>query len=289
MRKIKIKLMFLFDVLVKSLTKLSYYKEIKKANFKFSLKYLFFLFYILSLITSIVLGVSVAVLVIPNVPKFVSLVESKAGSVYPDNLVVDIKNGQVTTNQVEPYFIDTPGQILGNVSGNHFITIDTKANVADITSQKTAILVTKDSVAVAGNSTSSYKVYPIDGSTNFEINKTSYNKLISQILPFLKYIQPGLIILVILLFLVWPVIAAGFSLLAELIYLLVFSLVFFLITKLMKKDIEYKKLYQMAMHAATLPILLSFIVSSVGIHMPFLLGSAILAVFMILVVNENKQ
>ncbi len=286
MKRIKTKLKFFFDVVVKSLTKFSYYKEIKKAKFSFSLKYLFFLFYILSLITSIVLSVSLAVLVIPNVPKFVSLVESKAGSVYPEKLVVDIKNGIVSTNQVEPYFIDAPANFLGNTNSNHLITFDTKASPSSIKDEKTAILVTKDSVVVS-DANSSYKVYPIDVSTNFTINKTNYQKLVSQITPYLRYIQPLLIAIAILLLLVWPLIAAAFSLIAELIYLLIFSSLFFLVTKLMKKNLEFKKIYQFAMHASTLPILLSFIVSSIGIHMPFLLGSAILFVFMILVINEN--
>jgi hypothetical protein len=40
------------------------------------------------------------------------------------------------------------------------------------------------------------------------------------------------------------------------------------------------------MHAASLPILIGILASSLGIHVPFLLGSAILFVFMILVINE---
>jgi hypothetical protein len=281
MKKIKRKLKFFLDTVVKSLTKFSYYKEIEKAKFSFSLKYLFFLFYILSLITSIVLAASLAVLVIPNAPKFISLVESKAISIYPDNLVVDIKNGQVASNQIEPYFITLPN------SGDHFITIDTKADPRNYKNEKTAILITKDSVVVPDKNNTAYRVYPIDPSTNFTINKSSYEKVVSQIIPYLKYAEPALIVIALLLVFVWPVIAAAFSLIAQLVYLAIFSAIFFIITKLMKKDLKFKKIYQFTIHASTLPILLSFIVSAIGIHMPSLLGSAILFVFMTLVINER--
>ncbi|CAN5290989.1 hypothetical protein BH10PAT1_BH10PAT1_7610 [soil metagenome] len=79
---------------------------------------------------------------------------------------------------------------------------------------------------------------------------------------------------------------AALSLGTELIYLLIISAIFFLVVKAMKKHLTFKKLYQLSMHAATLPILLGFIVAAIGIQMPFLLGSAILFIFMILVLNQ---
>ena len=83
MKKVSQKIKFFFDTVVKSLTKFTYYKDIERANFKFSLKYLFFLFYVMSLITSIVFASSLAVLVLPKVPAFVSSFSTKANSLYP--------------------------------------------------------------------------------------------------------------------------------------------------------------------------------------------------------------
>ncbi|SRR5260221_671191 len=285
MRKLIKKVKLFFDRVVKSLTKFSYYKEISKAKFSFSLKYLFFLFYVISLIGSIIFAASISVLVLPKVPGFVATFESKAVSLYPKGLIVTIKDGQVLSNVKEPYSVDTLNSLGVSKGYDHFLTIDTKAVPSDIKKESTLVLITKDSF-VTIDSNNSYKVYQIDPKTNLKIDQSSYNKLISQISPYLKYIEPALIVLVVLSLLVGPILAASFSLIGQLIYLLIFTIIFFIIVKLMKKDLSFKKLYQLCMHGSTLPILLSFVVSSVGVQMPFMLGSAILFVFMILVVNQ---
>lgn len=285
MQKIMNSLKFFFNVLTKSLTKFSYYKEIAKANFKFSLKYLFFLFYILSLIGSIVFSVSVGVLVLPRVPQIVSYLSSKAIDLYPSGLTITIKNGLVSTNEKEPFYVDSLNQFGITKDFDHVLTIDTSASPSDIKNYKTLILITKDSFVTIKNN-NSYEVRPIDKSTNFTIDQKSYSNLLNQITPYLKYLQPALIGLLIMSLLIWPFISAAFSLLGQLVYLLIFSLIFFVLVKLLKKDLKFKKLYQLAMHASTLPVLLGTVISILGIHMPFLLGSAILFVFMILIINE---
>lgn len=285
MAKIIQKIKFFFDILVKSLTKFEYYKEIKKANFKFSLKYLFSLFYVISLIGSLIFATSIGILVLPKVPTFVTVFEQKAKSLYPVGLVVNVKNGMITTNQKEPYSLDTLNQFnLGNAK-KHLVTIDTSANPSDIKNENTQVLVTKDSVTVL-KSDNSYQVYPIDTSANYTINQKGYEDLLAKLSPYLKYIEPAVIILILLAVLIWPIIAAFLSLVFKLIYLLIFTGVLFLVIKLMKKELPFKKLYQLAMHASTLPILLGLVVSTLGIQMPFLLGSAVLLVFMILVINH---
>src|SRR5258708_13773794 len=144
------KLKLFFERVVKSLTKFSYYKEIQKAKFSFSLKYLFFLFYVISLIGSLIFAVSISVLVLTKVPGFVSTFESKASSLYPKGLVVKIQNGLVATNVKEPYSIDSLNQLNITKGYSHFITIDTNASPSDIKADNTAVLVTKDSVVKIG-------------------------------------------------------------------------------------------------------------------------------------------
>ncbi len=286
MKKITRKIKFFFNTFIKSLTKFSYYKEIKNAKFSFSLKYLFFLFYVISLIGSIIFASSVSILVIPKVPAFIASVKLKAPTLYPAGLVVNIKNGNLSINQKEPYYIDSLNQFNLTEGHSHFITIDTKANASDIKAINSAILVTKDSVVTVENNALSYKVYPIDPKTNLTIDQSLYNKLLAQLLPYLKYIQPALIAIVVLAILVGPILAASLSLIGQLLYLLIFSLVLFILVKLMKKDLTFKKTYQLSMHASTLSILLAFVVGALGIQMPFMLGSAILFVFMVLVLNQ---
>lgn len=285
MAKIKAKFKLLFDTIVKSLTNFKYYKEVSKAKFTFSLKYLFGVYYILSLIGSIVFAVSISVLILPKIPNLVSTLQSKAYSYYPSGLSIDVSNGIVSTNQKEPYYLDSFAGINSNGNYDHLLTIDTNANVSDFANFKSYLLLTKDSFVTA-DSNNTYKVYPIDKTANFKIDQKTYNQLIKGLLPLLKYLMPLLIAIVVLSIVVWPFIVASFSLSGQLFYLLIFSLILFLLVKLMKKDLTFKKLYQLSMHASTLPILLGVIVATFGLHMPFLLGSAILFVFMILVLNQ---
>lgn len=285
MKKITRKIKFFFDTLVKSLTKFEYYKEIEKAKFSFSLKYLAVLFFIIAFIESLIFALSIGILLVPKIPGYISQFESKADTLYPQGLVVTVKKGSVTTNEKEPFYIDSLNQ-FGIVKGySHFITIDTNADPSNIKNEDTVILITKSSVVTVDNN-NTYQVYPIDQTTNAVINQTGYREFISKILPYLKYVEPGLISLIVLSVIFWPFIGGFLALSGQLLYLLIFALIILLVTKIMKKKLEYKKIFQLLMHACTLPILLTLVVSALGIQMPFLLGSAILLIFMILVLNQ---
>ncbi len=273
-----------FSTVKNSAANFSFYKELTKKDFKYSLKYLFFVFYTLSLIGSIFFAAGVGGLILPNIPKFIDTVRSQSSAFFPDKLVVNIENGQVSTNQKEPYYLELSQNIIPNPH-KHFITIDTKASPSDIKSEDTLVLITKDSFVTLSDS-QSYKVSPIDSTLNAVIDKNTYESLISKILPYLNSLTPIVIGLIVLSILLWPFVAAAFSLVGQLIYLLIFSLIFMIVIKVMKKKLTFKKVYQLAMHASTLPIILAFVVSSVGITMPFLLGSIILLIFMILVINH---
>lgn len=284
MKNLIAKIKLFFDDLTKSLTDFSFYKEILKTKLSFSLKYLFFLFYILALITSVVLAAQVGIKILPAVPAFISAVETKAPNFYPKNLVVTVKNGEVSTNVKEPYVIDIPGINLDK-NYAHLITIDTKSDGSNFKDYSTFSLVTKNSVLVADTS-NTFKVYQIEKGANTQIDKTKYSQTLSKLISYLPYLKSIIIAVIIILLVIWPFIAGGLTFLVELIYLLVFSLLFLLVVKLMKKDLNLKKIFQLSIHASSLPILLGFIVSSLGIVMPPLIGTAILFIFMLLVINQ---
>jgi maltodextrin utilization protein YvdJ len=240
---------------------------------------------LISLIGSLVFAISISAFVLPKAPEISNYVSSKAKDLYPKGLVVNIKDGIVTTNEEEPFFVDTLTQFNLAKGYEHVLTIDTSASPSDIKKYKTFALITKDSVVTIQNN-DSYQVRPIDKETNLTIDEKTYDNLISQITPYLKYLQPALIAVIVLSILIWPFISAFFSMGLQTLYLIIFSIIFFLLVKIMKKEISFKKLFQLTIHASTLPIILGVIISTLGIHMPFLLGSAILFVFMVLVINE---
>lgn len=281
MRKIK----NFLNTFKKSLTDLNYYKEIVKAPFRFSLKYLFFLLFVLTLISSLKIAVGLS-FIIPKAPQLVTSAKEGIKSFFPAGLVVTVRNGELSTNVKEPYYIELP--MLAGLKETHFITIDTKASVDDIQSLKTLILVTKKS-AVIKDQNNGLRVYPFsDIKETVVLDKDSYNQMVGKLLPYLDLLPRILTILLILAILVWPFVGAAFWLLGQLVYLLIVSLLLLLVVAIMKRKIRYSKIYQMSMHALTLPILIQFILSFFGIDLPFLVPTAILVVFMGFVISRFK-
>lgn len=101
MRKLK-----LFGrVLWRSCTDPAYYKDLVRARASFSLKYLFVFAFLFSLVATVRYALVFASFV-PNVPNYVALVKEKGAGWYPKDLVVTVKDGEVSTNAKEPYVFD---------------------------------------------------------------------------------------------------------------------------------------------------------------------------------------
>lgn len=266
------------------MTDLNYYKEIVKKPLKFSFGYLFSLLFVLTLISGLKFAAGLG-FIIPQAPQLVTSAKEGIKSLFPSELVITIRNGELSTNVKEPYYIELPG-LWGKLKETHFITINTKASVDDIQSLNTAILLTKKS-AVIKEQNNGLRVYPFsDIKETIVLDKNSYNQLTSKVLPYLDYLPKILTILLILAIIIWPFIGAAFWLIGELIYLLMISLLLLLVVSIMKRKIQYVKIYQMSMHALTLPLLIDFILGFLGINLPFLVPTGILLVFMGFIISR---
>ncbi len=285
-----LKLKTFWHVFKKSIGSFSYYKEIVKTKFSFSLKYLFLLLLFVSILSGIRFSLEIGSL-IPKIPNFVNEVKTSAQNFYPKELVVKVQDGLISTNVKEPYYLDLPKMV-----DKHFITIDTKAKAEDILKYKTVILVTKDSV-VSFDKESSYRVYPLNElnkdntQTNFVIDKNGYDTIVAKLLPYLNFLPTLAIVLILLSIIVWPFIAASFALLGKLIYLFFITIIVWLISKLLKSKLEFGKIYQMGMHAITIPVILVLIFNLMGFAGPAFIPSIILIVFLSRVIwgwNKNS-
>lgn len=279
------KLKLFFKVFWKSLTNPPYYQKIARAPFSFSLKYLFFLLFLVSLIEGLILSGRV-LFFLPKTPELIARAKTVVKNFYPAELVVVIKNGQLQTNVKEPYFIDFP-QELG-VSKVHFIVIDTKAKVEDIEKYSTMALVTKDKITTVNDR--GYKVYSLkDIKSDVYIDRNLYDQAIKEILPFFDYLPLAIYVLVAFLLLVWPFLGAVFGLVGKLFYLLILSPFFWVIAKVLKSELAYKKVYQISIHATTLPIVLFFVAKLLSrTSFPGVYTAALL-IFMIVILMRFKN
>ena len=90
-----------FYVWKRSFSEASYYKDVLRARFNFSLKYFLFFCFILSIITTIFIIVKELI----PFNEFISTFPQELISIYPPELEIKINKGIATTNVPQPYFI----------------------------------------------------------------------------------------------------------------------------------------------------------------------------------------
>lgn len=140
-----------FGTLLRNLFSLSYYHSILlgKARVRWVL-----LIFILSILASLYLTFSVFVPYYPYIPSLRSKGEEVIKEFVPSDMVITIKNGVVSTNVSEPYYItisesrwskifDTEGQ--NTVSQTRILAIDTKGTAEDFERYQSYALLTQNS------------------------------------------------------------------------------------------------------------------------------------------------
>ncbi len=274
----------------KSLIDFSYYSELIATNFYTSLKYLFTLLIFVALINGLVLAVVLATY-LPQIPNFIVKAKSTILSFYPSDLVLTVKNSELSTNVQEPYYLD-PVEITRTLNKipskkiEHFVTIDTAGSMEKFDQYKTAILVTKNMV-IAQKSDGGYEAESFNSfnTANQEliITKDKYDQLVGKFLPYLdqlKTISLGLMAGAIIL---WPFVGGALYLSNKFLYLAVFSIIFLIIAKIMKKQLSYQKIFQLGMHALTLPIIIDLIQNLFHFYIPFIYPVIFIAWMMIII------
>ena len=280
-----------------SLTKPSYYKDIKEAKFSFSFKYLLSLF----LLVSFIVGVSISARTlgfISQAPKFVEDTKSFMVETYPKELKLTLKEGKITTNVKEPYFIDLAEDKKAAIEPfKHLIVINTKGSVEDIKSLDSLFLLTSDNLIVSeGSASGSYRVISLNNALSkipngVSIDKTLFTSILDKFTPYALKVLPRIIIAVSLLILIfYPLLRGTFGFIFQAIFLLPAALVLFVGAKIAKRKLSFKKMYQMSLHGATIPVTLSFMFGFSGLY-PYLSIVSWLAffVFMFVVISKLEK
>jgi len=222
---------------------------------------------------------------LPSIRQGIAIVEQDLPALYPAELVVMLKDGEIRTNMPEPYSIDLPprwqeflrGQKGMEIEGQpaeefplHFITFDSKASVEDYSPTDSLILVTRTAV-VMPDKQMSYRVISVDqAEQDFTMNVQMYDDFVDAVSPFIHAAPTFLVIFVIGGFFVLPFIGAAFLVLGYLLYLLVFVLLAWIIAAIMSRKAGYGDLYKLSLNALTAPLLITFAGEKVGLSYPYL-------------------
>jgi len=261
------KLKTFFHILKNTFTSPKYYRDVLLAPFSFSLKFFVLFFFFYSLIYTAVIysgmnsGLTFAQKELPD----------KILKLYPDELEVKVDKGKLTANVPQPYYFSMSrvSTVFPEVSDQNsklrnLFVIDTQAGLDDFGKFSTFALFNSDR-AMFVNRENKYTVYTLEGIDNTVINKDKVFKFKEGITPYIGYLKPLVFSSLFTFFYL-------FGLFSLLVYLLFFSLIVFLLSKIMTLHISYAKSYQVALHLGVISTVIFGIVSLLKfpVSFPFL-------------------
>lgn len=269
-----------------SLLKPAYYKDILKAKFSFSFKYFLLLFTFISLVTAALISVFLVKTVQPILIK----AKTEVFNIYPESLVVTIKNGNLSTNAQEPFFVPLksewlPKDIADNVfypPVTNILVIDTNAQPSDINKYQTFVLITKNAVSYyAGRN--EIRIQTLQDLKSLTIDRPTVDQLLNQVIPYLGWVLP---IIIFCIFIFLPLFAIGF----QLVGLLLTSILTWIVAKLYKLQLGYKQALQINLHAVTLPLVINSLFQLFGANpaVPFF-QTIILIIFNLIIFTSLKE
>jgi len=250
-----------FYSLKRSLFDTSYYKDIVKAKFVFSFKYLLVLSFFFMLIRSMVLGLGYIGnrhMVKPAVSQFYQL----AKRFYPKDLELRIRNGRLLTNVNTPYFIDFA---QGAFDSRHLIAIDTNGSIDNYPDYNSYVLVTRNALVYPES-----KIFYFTNIKNdFTMDRNKYDDFLNIIKPYADKATLFTDILIVSSMFFLTVFGSIFLASNAMFGLLILTFFVWIAASLLKIKYKYSTLYQMGMHAVTWPLLVSQVFSYLPGRVPF--------------------
>lgn len=239
------------------------YASILGKPFSYSLKYFVFLAVLVSVLAVGYKTYSIASFFNQAVPEVLEEIRSS----FPDDLVVEIRNGQVRTNADEPYGLMVPRQWRGGEDGiRNIVVINTRdePTLERLEKYRTAILVGKDQVAfLDGENPGSIRVQSLRGISDIRIDKNALNGVLDTVLSY-RFAAIALVLLMALFafFLTF--------LFQYLLYLVLGAFMVALALQARDQRFNYVRSYRIGLHAMTPAIAYEMITILVpALHVPF--------------------
>ncbi|KKP66526.1 MAG: hypothetical protein UR68_C0012G0012 [Candidatus Roizmanbacteria bacterium GW2011_GWA2_35_19] len=243
----------------------TYYNDIVKAKFSFSLKYLWFLVFLTLVVKSFGYGASYIKnrpYIKPGVDKFVTDVSK----FYPSELELRIRQGELSTNVKEPYIFDLERKIP---SDKHLIIIDTKGLIDNYPSYNTYVLATRKAMIYPSksqsNRTETSIFYFKDIKNSLTFNRNSFDRIINMAKPYSLKATFYSDIFIALAIVIGPIFLSTFTLFGIIFGLLFLNFIVWIFNLLIKKKFNYSTLYRLSMHGISMPIILSELFKLAGI------------------------
>jgi hypothetical protein len=262
-----------------------YQNTIFNESLKTSIKYLAKLCLLIALAGLIIFSFSM-----PNIAKEIKNFVSAVAQGYPQDLIISLNKGEVSTNKEEPFFMAVPENIFkkedktSDLYKENLIVIDTKNNYSleKFNEYSTFFLLAKkELITIKGNG--GIEALPLSKYKDIEINKSyvieTEGVIINKYLPLINiFVFP----------LVFFALFIG-SFIGSLIVSFWYALLVLMISKIKKIDLSYRKSYQYALHAITLISILGLFTKFVPVLNNILLKSFIIMVIIFLNFHHQEK
>lgn len=149
----------------------------------------------LALLSSLTFSVYVLTKGWPKIKNLIPTIRQTILETYPDEMVVTVKNGEVSTNMKEPVYIEVPATLKSflkpekkgeieqfNLQNHHLAVIDTQADVTDFGQYRTLVLISKDFVVYYKNNEGEKTFESIPSDMNFVLNEQEIRNGLDKIL-----------------------------------------------------------------------------------------------------------
>lgn len=189
---------------------------------------------------------------------------------YPDDLVITISGGLLSTNKDEPVVLDLPAEWDVGPRGDgpsHAVTIDTSASIDDFATADTFVLLTQK--AFVAKDDKGLRVYPYGTDENVVIDEKFVEEItvgLTEITPMLPWIA-WLCVALLLLLLPW--IVGGVLWAVNLLFLTWATLGVWLVSSVMGRGLRYGQLYRLGLFGLTSSLLLGFVYTMTGFNIPW--------------------
>lgn len=250
----------------KSIFDRDFYAKAQTADFRSALKQYTLFILCIAFITA--LPVYISFFTALSQIKESSDIPATALSLYPDELVLRLENGHMTSNVAEPYTIPMP-ESSGMKQSMNLLVINTRGAVtpADFDLYNTSAILGGDAVWVYDREKDKIEIQKFDmfGKDTLVINKQKVGEWVG-----IAWNIGKKILVVFMVFL--PFFLFSFLWFAYLLYLLFGAVIIWVIAKIRKVDLSYSQSYKIGLYLITLPILYSTLsVASLSfLRIPFL-------------------
>ena len=242
-----------FKNIRKSIYDPEFYKGLLEKPFFYSLKY----FILFSLLIALVATIYLSFSALPKVNDFLKNIGPTVLDHFPEDLEIVVKDGLASTNVPEPYFLrilfEAPEniEIKPDIRGygiENILVIDTRSDEAtleEFKSYNTIILLSRKTLMHYDDN--QVVIKSLAEMPDFKLDKGFVSSLLAKIVPYFRFIKPGFIIIVFCGYF-------AYVFFGRMVYLLFAALLIWVIAKVKKVNIGYKKSYQLGFHLITASI-----------------------------------